>query len=314
MSCKTNRAFTLVELLVVIAIIGILIALLLPAVQAAREAARRTQCLNSMAQIGIALCNYELAMGVLPPGTVNPEGPIRNEAEGYHMGWLVQILPYMEEAATFKHVDFSVGVYDEKNVPIREVRISSYHCPSDGLGWRGGLASANYAGCHHDVEAPIDADNHGVMFLNSSISSRDVTDGTSHTIYVGEKKNDRYDVTVPPEVATSAGPVAVDEGEQSGRVLGWMSGTRATLRNTGTLINGTPVLGVPEREPRGDQEALQPPQDPLWVGGFGSYHPGGANFLFGDSSVRFISETIDAEVYTRLGHRADGQLRTGDDY
>src|SRR5512134_266205 len=89
------RAFTLVELLVVIAIIGILIALLLPAVQAAREAARRSQCTNNLSQIGIALHLYESAHGQFPAGVINDKGPVRSEPIGHHMSWLTQILPYI---------------------------------------------------------------------------------------------------------------------------------------------------------------------------------------------------------------------------
>ncbi len=90
-------AFTLVELLVVIAIIGILIALLLPAVQSAREAARRASCMNNLTQLGLALSNYEMANGALPPGTTESKGPIHNIAQGVHISWLVQILPFIEE-------------------------------------------------------------------------------------------------------------------------------------------------------------------------------------------------------------------------
>jgi prepilin-type N-terminal cleavage/methylation domain-containing protein/prepilin-type processing-associated H-X9-DG protein len=280
---KSNlRGFTLVELLVVIAIIGILIALLLPAVQAAREAARRSQCLNNLAQLGLAVHNYEAAYEMLPPGTVNPQGPIRNAPKGYHMGWLVQVLPFIEEQVTFQYVDFSVGVYDDKNNPVAKTEIAGFACPSDGMAYSTEERwLASYAGCHHDVEAPIDTDNHGVFFLNSHVRLRDITDGASHTIFVGEKKVDAID-------------------------LGWMSGTRATLRNTGTPIDQTPVV-----RDEGESFVLKEgtTASDLSVGGYSSYHPGGANFLLGDGSVRFFSETIDQSAYEQLGHRADGKLR-----
>lgn len=279
--CHPRRAFTLVELLVVITIIGMLIALLLPAVQAAREAARRTQCLNNMTQLGIALQNYDSAHTVLPPGTINKQGPIQNIAEGYHMGWLVQLLPYIEEQNTFKHIDFDVGVYDPKNAAVRAIRIALFVCPSyagptrngtpDGgdSGLLGTYAIANYAGCYNDVEAPIDVDNNGVLFLNSHIEPKDVTDGMTHTIYVGEKLGDAED-------------------------LGWMSGTRATLRNTGVRLSRSKSDAAPEND--------------LVVGGFASDHPGVCNFLFGDGRVQSIGNNIDLELLERFGNRADGQL------
>jgi prepilin-type N-terminal cleavage/methylation domain-containing protein len=286
MNAEDRRGFTLVELLVVIAIIGILIALLLPAVQAAREAARRSQCSNNLVQIGIAMTQYEASHEVLPPGTINPKGPIRSEPAGYHMSWLVQILPYIEEANAYKHIDFSAGVYDPKNAPVRKLVRSFALCPSDSGGWRGkdaNVATNNYVGCHNDVEAPIDANNHGVLFLNSHVGMRDIPDGTSYTILAGEKLIGDND-------------------------LGWMSGTRATLRNTGTDINRTPEPGV--RNSRWSTPNKEPVnQDPLFVGGFGSYHPGGANFVLVNGAIRFLSETIDRTLFTHLGNRADGELQ-----
>jgi prepilin-type processing-associated H-X9-DG protein len=275
-----------VELLVVITIIAILIALLLPAVQAAREAARRVSCLNNLTQLGIALQNYESAQGVLPPGTIDKQGPIHSQPQGYHMNWLVQLLPYLEEATTFNHIDFSVGVYDKKNAAVRAIHFPILVCPSTGArrhpldtaaGAGSWIASA-YAACHHDVEAPIDAGNRGVMYLNSHIGQKDVTDGTTNTIYVGEKLSDEQD-------------------------LGWMSGSRATLRNTGT----PPDSGWNLANVRGGGQ-LQPPSSDLAVGGFGSDHTGGGNFLFGDGRTTFIAQSIDAKVFQRLGSRADGQL------
>jgi len=294
MSTHKRRGFTLIELLVVIAIIGILIALLLPAIQAAREAARKATCANNLTQLGVALQHYQAAHEVLPPGTIEPQGPIRNVPKGYHMGWLVQLLPYVEEGVTFKNVDFSVGVYHKNNAPVRAIGIALFRCPSysgpQGLAPELPVAwVSNYAGCHHDVEAPIDVDNNGVFFRNSHISSRDVTDGTTHTIYVGEKLGGNND-------------------------LGWMSGTRATLRNTGTPLGMTAGGFLPAGD-EGLEEAGQPEgpaadKAALQVGGFGSEHVGGGNFLFGDGAVRLISQAINTKVYQQLGHRADGKLLT----
>jgi prepilin-type N-terminal cleavage/methylation domain-containing protein/prepilin-type processing-associated H-X9-DG protein len=285
MNVQNRRGFTLVELLVVIAIIGILIALLLPAVQAAREAARRSSCTNNLVQLGIALHHYEAAHELLPPGVVDAKGPIRNEPAGYQMSWLVQILPFIEDGNTFRHINFSVGVYDPKNEPVRKVTRSYMLCPSDGGGSRSNdnkIGSNNYAGCHHGVEAPIDAANNGVLFLNSHITTRDIPDGSSFTLLAGEKMVGNAD-------------------------LGWMSGTRATLRNTGTMVNHTVEPGT--RNHRFPNEEQQPKTaNPLYVGGFGSYHPGGANFALVDGSVRFFSETIDRSLFESLGNRADGKL------
>ncbi|NLX97821.1 MAG: DUF1559 domain-containing protein [Rhodopirellula sp.] len=281
---QSYRAFTLVELLVVIAIIGILIALLLPAVQAAREAARRTQCVNNLTQIILAVQNYDMAHRVYPPGTINDTGPIESLPQGYHYNWISQTLPYMEQFVTYRHIDFNVGVYHENNEQVRKVRMATLHCHSSPVGQRE-LGFSSYAACHNHLEEPIDKDNHGIFFLNSAIHYEDITDGASHTIFIGEKEVDDQDT------------------------LGWMSGTRTTLRNTGTPINE-------ERAPRrGRRPAPEPPVDrgPLHVGGFESFHPGGANFAFGDGSVRFVSETIEPALLQQLADRADGELLM-DDY
>lgn len=324
-----RTGFTLVEVLVVIAIIGILIALLLPAVQAAREAARRSQCANHLVQVGLALHVYEHARGFFPPGVIEPKGPIRNLPSGYHMSWVTQILPYIEEMNTYRHIDFKQGAYAQKNAAARGAPIPLLACPSERSIGRvfslqqspevGAEAAANpmtpvgtsnYAGCHHHVEAPIDQDNTGMFFLNSHIRPRDVSDGLSHTLMVGEK--------------------VVEETD-----LGWISGTRATLRNTGTPpaepapAGLVPLVGEPgawvapnEQQPQqgpnppGAPPAPAPPQakpgpapDPaLVVGGFGSAHPGGFNAVLGDGSCRFINRLINPTAYQQLGHRADGKL------
>jgi prepilin-type N-terminal cleavage/methylation domain-containing protein len=292
-----SPAFTLVELLVVIAIIGILIALLLPAVQAAREAARRATCINNMTQVGMALQNHEMAHGALPSGVIDKQGPIHSAAQGNHMSWIVHVLPYLEEGSVYRQIDQAAGAYDEKNAAARKVPLTMLLCPSSPMDSKAGRKEGSqdpsgddytavvsmYAGCHHDIEAPIDADNHGVLFLNSHIAALDVTDGTAHTIYAGEKLAYKDD-------------------------LGWMSGTRATLRNTGTALDMLLTDDGPISE-GGSQIYEYTPKD-LVVGGFGSFHPMVVNFLFGDGATQSIAKEIDLKVLRLLGHRADGELVT----
>jgi prepilin-type N-terminal cleavage/methylation domain-containing protein/prepilin-type processing-associated H-X9-DG protein len=279
-----RRAFTLVELLVVIAIIGILISLLLPAVQAAREAARRASCLNNVTQLGLAAHNFEFHYEALPPGVTNADGPIRNEPQGTQVGWIVKVLPYLEQRVLSDRFDQQAGAYADKNAEVRKTRLSVLMCPSDPAPFVNTpvtVARSSYAGCHHDVEAPIDADNHGLLFLNSAVRFGDIYDGSSNTVLLGEA------LTSPDE-------------------LGWVSGTRATLRNTSVIQQSRAYLAASQGTT--PAETPEPPAKSLFVGGFGSHHPGGVNLGFADGSTRFISESIEPEVLKRLGNRADGQI------
>lgn len=273
---KTSKAFTLVELLVVIAIIGILVGLLLPAVQAAREAARRTSCVNNITQLGLGVHHYEFNAEHLPAGVINPTGPIRNEAIGQHVSWLIQILPFIEQIPAYEQFDLKEGAYGEKNKPIRMHGVSLFKCPSYPFKYNADqIEQTSYAGCHHSIESPIDADNNGLMFLNSEIRFADIRDGSSHTILIGE----------------------MFVGDEN---LGWVSGTRASLRNTESIE-------APQRNP--NAAVNKPPESSsLQVGGFGSYHTGGAMFVFADGSTRFLSLTIDKQLFQNLGNRADGAL------
>ncbi len=310
----SRSGFTLIELLVVIAIIAVLIALLLPAVQAAREAARRIQCVNNLMQIGIALKSYETAFEALPSGVVNPTGPISNTPSGYHFGWITQVLPYLDQKPVARHLNFNVGVYEADNTTARTVIIKTLVCPSaigfsrmSPTGTSGAAdmpALTNYAAVYSDAEVPIDANNTGVFFLNSHIRYEDLEDGSSQTLFLGEKVND-------------------------GTELGWASGTRASLRNTATPLNPIRRPPAPPSPPtpptdEGDNPNTPPsaakpanatveqPKDA--VGGFESKHPGGANFTFGDGSVRFLKTTISPVVFGRLAHRSDGNLLSDDSF
>jgi hypothetical protein len=231
---------------------------------------------------------------VLPPGSVNKTGPIDHVARGYHVSWMVQLLPYLEQQRAFELFDFSVGAYDPKNAQIRRVAVPTYFCPSVpstgrvNEGDRGDDAVTSYAACHNDVEAPIDSRNNGVFYLNSSTRYREITDGSTSTIFIGEK--------LP----------AADE-------FGWVSGTRDTLRNTGTPVGSyedgaAPPPGV-EMVPVAGRDRGR---GTMPAGGFSSAHSGGAFFGLGDGSVRYISESISLNLYQQLGHRADGKLITED--
>jgi prepilin-type N-terminal cleavage/methylation domain-containing protein/prepilin-type processing-associated H-X9-DG protein len=276
------RGFTLVELLVVIAIIGILIALLLPAVQAAREAARRTSCLNNVTQLGLALHNFEFHFEALPPGVTNADGPIRNEPKGTHVSWVVKILPYLEQNALAKNFDQAAGAYADPNAQVRAAQIATLLCPSSPVpatNEAGTVARSAYAGCHHDAEAPIDKDNHGLLFLNSKVHYSDIYDGTTATVLLSEALTSR-------------------DG------LGWVSGTRATLRNTSVIEPGGPYLP----QPAGSAADASEKSGSLFVGGFGSYHPGGVNIGLADGSTRFLSQSTDTQLLRQLGNRADGEI------
>jgi prepilin-type N-terminal cleavage/methylation domain-containing protein len=308
-----RRGFTLIELLVVMAIIAVLAACLVPALLGARGAARRVSCVNNLKQVMLAVENYRANYGMLPSGSYDNSGPVPSAPGGYRLSWMASILPYMEQSALYHSVDFNQGPDGPGNLTVRSTRISSLTCPSDGsetwdsMGgwWKDPYppGTTSFAGCQNDVESPIDVDNHGVFFLNSHIRVVDVSDGLSQTIFVGEMLRRSR--------------------------LGWISGTRATLRNTGQPINGidrsTLKLVDPQAKPLPEEISpaalemlIDDPQrgvSPLYVGGFGSSHPGGgANFGFGDTSVRFIKQTIDQTVYRRLGHRSDGEFIDGDQY
>lgn len=316
---RRSAGFTLIEFLVVLGIIAVLLALLIPAIGRGREAARRISCINNLKQIALSLQSYHATREVFPSGSVNATGPIESAPGGRPMSWLTSVLPHMEQNAVFNTINFDLGPYTAENQTSRMVTMSAFNCPDAapegpgwsfwGLGGRSGRASplridgrSTYAGVHHDVEAPIDARNNGVLFLNSRITAADVSDGLSQTLFLGE-------IPFPTN-------------------LGWMSGSRSTLRNTGHPINRvdvqrlegvqrpatwasgeTSLIGL---ERAIDEGELQAPL--LFVGGFGSNHPGGSNFAFGDGSARYLKETIDPFVLRCLGNRLDGEAIDDSEY
>jgi prepilin-type N-terminal cleavage/methylation domain-containing protein len=296
-----RRGFTLVELLVVIAIIGILIALLLPAVQAAREAARRMSCTNNMKQIGLALHQYHDVFKSLPAGW---RGYDPSSGEPFWFGhpgwaWSASILPFMEQNAIYDNeVDFSRPITDPANDWIRTAVIPTFRCPSDvgnetfqlpdggpsiddSITFPVEMATGNYIGMFgtidfHHLGHPASpqfngCQGNGTFILNRQFSFRDLTDGLSNTLIVGERSS---------KLAPSTW-VGVVSGGQHGVAR---------------------VAGVASYPPNSEETPVE------YFHNFSSEHPSGTNFLAGDGSVRMIPETIDLEVYQGLSTRSGGEV------
>jgi prepilin-type N-terminal cleavage/methylation domain-containing protein len=291
-----RKAFTLVELLVVIAIIGMLIALLLPAVQASREAARRISCTNNLKQVGLGLQLYHGSYKQLPPGWMAFDpGTGRPHWFGVPgWGWGPRILPYLEQTAVYKRlVHLDLPITDPANDLARVTPIATYRCPTDignktfvlqGGGLYVGpgsfspteLATGNYIGVFgtvdfHDVCSGPRCVGNGTFFLNRGISFHAIRDGLSQTAVVGERCS---------KLAPSTWVGLVTGGEH------------APAR----------IVGVATYPPNSEQEPEH------YFHNFSSLHPSGTNFLLGDGSVRLIAETIQEEVYHALCTRAAGDV------
>jgi prepilin-type N-terminal cleavage/methylation domain-containing protein/prepilin-type processing-associated H-X9-DG protein len=286
-SVPRRAGFTAIELLVVIAIIAILIALLLPAVQQAREAARRMQCQNDLMHLGLALHSYHQVHETFPPGCVNETGPIVNNGKGYQFGWIPQILPELDQELLYSKLDFTRGAHDPVNMAASTYAPTGLFCPSSNS--RG----PSFVGCYHDREAPIDVDNNGVLYLNSRVRYRDLTDGKQMTLLVGESL---------------------------GLGSNWLAGTADSLRNAGSLGDAHDLdVNQFQRQdyygggdmPPGAQPLPGAPAGPPRVGGFASAHGNAANFCFCDGAVRMLAFNMDKNVFQRLANRADGQLVEG---
>ncbi|MCA9011435.1 MAG: DUF1559 domain-containing protein [Planctomycetaceae bacterium] len=290
---RSRRGFSLIELLVVIAVIAILVSLLLPAVQQAREAARRTQCRNNLKQLGLALHNYHDTHRVFPPGSL--------PGTGLAWGFVAHTLPFFEQTSVYNTIDFaqtdcavflkaqqSAGQANAASVvlsilacpsdprsgtlllsgplgPSPDTYDAGIVCPSNYLGVAGSRESA--AWCPYSGIT----NGNGMMFTSSRVRMSDITDGTSNTLMLGER--------------------GIRED------FGW----------------GWPICGGTECEQyisseRGLTPADNPPNTPDIERRFWSWHAGGNHFLLTDGAVRFLSTSMDYNNFTALSTRSSGEV------
>ena len=292
-----RSGFTLIELLVVIAIIGILIGLLLPAVQMARESARRTTCTNNLKQIGVAIQNYHDAYKLLPPGYLADFDATGNE-NGPGWGWAALVLPYLEEGNLHQTIQFDLPIESPANARPRTTQITTYLCPSDSPEpiWVAttydlngtpkqticDVASANYIGVFGTTEPGVNGD--GIFFRDAKIALRNITDGTSHTMAVGERAHRLYQATWVGVVNNATMYPAPDSTAPP--VLD--NATGMTLGHTG--------------------DGNGPGAADSHVNQFSSLHGQGLNFLFADGHVQFLNESMDYKTYQALSTRAGGEV------
>lgn len=291
-----RKGFTLVELLVVIAILGALVALLLPAVQAARESARRCQCRNNLRQLGIATLNYHDTMGHLPPPKAG------NENTSALGSTLVLLLPFLEEGNRYATYDLTKPIYDPQNASITSGTINSYLCPSMQLptevpnGGEQPLGPGSYLISTRTDYKPFT--NNGA-FDNVAktgryqLALRHITDGTSSTMLAGEI-NYAFDSLETPAAATGGGTV----GQRSS--FAWAEGY--WLQAWGHMAATVPTL-------YNNNDTYFPP---LSSRTYRSDHVGGVNFVMLDGSVRFLSNESDPDVRAALVTRAGGEIAQSD--
>ncbi len=296
-SSPARTAFTLIELLVVIAIIGILVGLLLPAVQAAREASRRMQCSNHLKQIGLGLQNYHAAMNQFPFAI----GGTGNKYSG-----LSQFLPYMEQVSLFEKIDFKRQITDAVNTEARMTELALFRCPSDFMNSQPTAGGAvNY--CPNKGTSLLwqDPQANGTLFYLSNTQFRDILDGTSTTAAYGERiVGDGSNSVTTPKIdvyLSNLNPATEDEAVTMCNAVDVMNLANQFPQFMGaSWIDGKHAyqhIGPPNTRSCGFQPAQKASMTST------SRHPGGVHITMCDGSVRFATAQIDVSVWRAMGTR-----------
>jgi prepilin-type N-terminal cleavage/methylation domain-containing protein/prepilin-type processing-associated H-X9-DG protein len=301
---QRHSGFTLIELLVVIAIIAVLIALLLPSVQAAREAARRAACVNNLKQMGLAMHNYHASNNSFPIGYIAwPNTNLNVTSPGW--GWGSAILPTMEQPSLYNASNLNLPIEDPTNLTVRTTALSNFICPSDRFTGLITISDVNsvpiaqawstsYAACFgRDVNiAKNPTGGNGLFMCNLAFGVKDITDGTSQTILVGERG---CLLTQAPWIGSiNNGVLRITPGSPS----------------HSTATKTAPVEPLARADTGGgtSDNLFFDPDD------FYSPHPAGLNYLMADGSVKFIKTTINANVYGDLASRNMGEIVSSDAY
>jgi len=212
-SASRRFGFTLVELLVVIATIGVMVGLLLPAVQSVRERARESSCKNNLINLNLAIEGYHVAFAVFPAGTVTDRLPARMFPDGMDHGWLVQIRPLLDDGFSFAEQWSPIhSAYHPGNWALTKMGAALLSCPSSPFRHDSSVTPLSYAGIHDGIDAPIDATSRGFFVANRFLRRRDVSDGLAHTLQLGE-------IIVDPS-----------------HTYFWTAGNQSTLRTSGRPI------------------------------------------------------------------------------
>jgi prepilin-type processing-associated H-X9-DG protein len=329
---------------VVIAIIGVLIALLLPAVQAAREAARRAQCVNNLKQIGLAVYNYESAQGSYPMGNITRSPADSPTCSGVYYGHTAMsyILPYLEGSNQYSAINYSRPYNSISQLTAYLIRVNTYICPSDTVAGKLdntifiSTTQTSYApvrGIRENIrwiQTPPDAtnrcganDSEGIFGANISYRIADVSDGTSGTMMFGEASRFKEEGTSSHfnfwnvAAAWVGPPWATGTPDWPGDVRLTGGAFVVPRLNAPPVLNGGPSCQDNVPSPHSLNWSLPPSNPPclnLGQWGFRSRHPGGANFLFADGSVKFLKDSINYLVYRSLGTRNVGEVVSADSY